>query len=92
MLIQPKTGPHLVKMLIRFLATIGETSRYLRNPVIRRTLGFLYDGFENDQYYFEPVFLLRKLAYAGLANVRVAETFRIKKGIPATISQKCERI
>ena len=42
---------------------------FLRNPVIRRTLGFLYEGFENDLYYFEAIYSFRKLVYAGLVNI-----------------------
>lgn len=44
----------------------------LREPFMRRKFGFLYDGFENDKYYFESVFLLRKLLFFMIGSFPVS--------------------
>ena len=39
-----------------------------RDPLVRRTYGFFYDGYENDFWYYECVVMLRKMLFIGLVN------------------------
>jgi hypothetical protein len=51
-----------------FYRKLHKVKDYLRNPTIRRRYGFIYDGFENDMYYYESLLMVRKLAFLGGVN------------------------
>merc|ERR1719375_243963 len=53
-----------------FLLLHRERHRLLNLPV-RKRYGFLYDGFELHCYYFECIYMVRKLLIIAAANIPV---------------------
>jgi len=58
---------------VGFAILLHKYSDRLKKPNIRSVLGFLYTGFEHRFYYFECIFMLRKVLVSFLVHIALPE-------------------